>query len=349
MSSIWSKYVIRETLKVFFFFILSLYFLYILIDYSSRIDYYNSLSFGQICSYYIFTLSQKTELLIPFAFTVTVIKVLTSLNIHNEFVSMLMSGKSYKRLLAPLTVVALILTLFLYLNFQFLEPLAQKRIETIKQKRKKSSTSLIKSFILDDGSKLIFQDYDLTSKTLQNIYWIRSSQQIYYIQKLEPFTTPPVGHEVSIFNKNTSGEFQFIQKKELQALDEMQINFDPLVKTFFSLKTYSISALFYALHNPQALLNTPAAAILTQLNYKLIFPLLPLFILITLAPICTRFSRSVPTFLITALSIFALLSFYTLMDACYILSENKIIWPQVAMWVPLMLYFGYPTKKFISY
>lgn len=349
MISIWTRHLLKETIKIFSFFIFGLYFLYALIDYSSRIDYYNALPIKSILFYYVCILSQKTELLIPFAFMVTIIKVLSSINAHNELVSMLMSGRSYKRLLRPLFVFAAVLAAMLYLNFEFLEPHAQKRIQMIKQKKKADKNSKVKSFVLDDGSKLVFSNYDFENRNLEKVYWIQSPDKIYYMKKLFPYSSPPIGHFALEFEKKQNKYLTLTNRSDLKPFYDMQISFDPLIKSIWSVRTYSISSLIQSLHSKSILLNTDKAELLTLLNYKLVFPLMPIFILITLAPICTRFSRNSPTFLIYMGSIVVLLSFYTLMDAFYILSENKLIFPQIAMWIPLLLYFCYPTKRFLRY
>lgn len=349
MISIWTKHLLKETIKIFFSFIFGLYFLYALIDYSSRIDYYNSLPIKSILFYYVCILSQKTELLIPFAFMVTVIKVLSSMNAHNEFVSMLMSGRSYKKLLTPLFIFATFLAATLYLNFEYLEPHAQKRIQIIKQKKKGEKNSKVKSFVLDDGSKLVFSNYDFENRNLEKVYWIQSPEKIYYMKKLFPYSSPPIGHYTLEFEKKDNKYLTLANRSDLKPFYDMEISFDPLIKSIFSVRTNSISSLIQSLNSRSALLNMDKAELLTLLNYKLVFPLIPIFILITLAPVCTRFSRNSPTFLIYMGSIVILLSFYTLMDAFYILSENKLLYPQIGMWIPLLLYFCYPTKRFLSY
>ncbi len=349
MISIWTKYLLKETFKIFAFFILSLYLVYSLIDYSSRIDYYNSLPVLSVLYYYICVLSQKTELLIPFAFMVTIIKVLTSMNGHNELVSMLMAARSFKKLLQPLFVFATALSILLYLNFQFLEPHAQKQIQQIKLQKKKNKDSKVKSFVLDDGSKLVFSEYNFNDKCLEKVYWIQTPEKIHYMKKLYPYSSPPIGHFALEFQKNDTNELSLLNRTDLKPFHDMHMAFDPMQQSVFSVRTYSITSLVKYLKNPTILRNVDSAELLTLLNYKIVVPLLPIFTLIALAPICTRFSRSVPTFLIYMGAIIGMLTFFTSMDACYILSENKLIYPQFALWIPFLLFFCYPTKKFIRY
>ncbi len=346
---IWPRYLTREFLKVFLLFIFSFYFLYVLIDYSSRLEHFSSIYFSSILLHYLFIFSQKAELLIPFAFMVSLIKILFSVNQHNELTSMLMSGFSYKRLLSPLLWIALSLTALLYFNFEFFEPLAQKKIEMIKQEKNSKKEKRIKSFVLEDRTKLVFRKFNLARNSLEEVYWIKSPDEIYYMSELYPFSTPPIGHYVSEFLRDSNDDFELTSRKDMRPFNEMSLEFDPVIQSVFSVRTYSVSALIHALHDPKALLNINDYELLTLLNYKLLLPLLPILLYFVFVPICTRFSRSIPIFFVYMLSIGGLLSFFTLMDACYFLGETKVAPPQIIIWAPALLYFLYPIKRFLAY
>ncbi len=293
---IWPRYLTREFLKVFFLFIFSIYFLYVLIDYSSRLEHFSSISLSSTTLHYLFIFSQKAEVLIPFAFMVSLIKVLFSINQHNELTSMLMSGFSYKRLLSPLLWIALSLTTLLYINFQFFEPIAQKRIEMIKQEKKSKKEHRIKSFVLDDNSKLVFRRFDLARNSLEEVYWLKSPDQIFYMKELYPFSSPPIGHYVSEFTRDSNDDLELSSRLDMRPFKEMSLEFDPIIQSVFSVRTYSVTAILRALHDPKALLNINDYELLTLLNYKLLLPLLPIFLYFVFVPICTRFSRNIPVF-----------------------------------------------------
>lgn len=349
MTKIWSKYITHEFLKMFCLFIFSFYFLYILIDYSSRLEYFSSISISNTLFYYLCIFLQKAEILIPFAYLITVMRVLFAITSHNELTSMLMSGLSYKRLLSPLLWMACALSILLYLNFQFFEPMAQKRIETIKQEKKSHKEQRVKSFILEDTTKIVFRKFDLSKNSLQEVYWLKSPNQIYHIQELYPYSDPPIGHYVTEFKRNDQDELEMSERIDLKPFHEMKIEFDPIIQSIFSVRTYSISGLKAALKNPKVLLNVKEHEILTLLNYKLLLPLLPIFIFMTLAPICTRFSRHVPVFMVYMFAIGGLLSFFTLMDACYFLGQAKVLPATLIIWAPALLYFSYPIWRFSRY
>lgn len=346
---IWSKYLVLEFLKVFFFFIFSFYFLYVLIDYSSRLQYFSHISLVNTFYYYLCIFLQKAEVLIPFAFMVTLMRVLFSINSHNELTSMLMSGLSYKKLLSPLFGISIILSLFLYANFQFLEPGAQKKIEIIKQEKQSKKEQRIKSFVLNDRSKIVFRNFDLKKSSLGEVFWLKSPDHIYYMKELYPYSNPPIGQYVLEFKRDEMDNLILTNRADLIPFQDMLIEFDPLLQSVFSVRTYSITAIYRSLHNPKVLLNMNSHELLTLLNYKLLLPLLPIFLYFTLVPICTRFSRNIPVFFIYMLSIGGLLSFFTLIDACYFLGGTKLVSPLLVMWLPALVYFGYPVKKFWSY
>ncbi len=342
---IWNRALLQEAASFFFPFLFAFYFLYILIDYSSRIDHFQSVSFPAISLFYACTLSQKTEFLIPFAFLMTLLKILNGLHSHQGMTSMLTAGVSYKRLLSPLFAFAFFLTSLLYLNFVFFEPYAQKKLELIKQMRKyRKNDPAVHSFTLDDDSKLIFRKFNPIKKSLEELYWIRSADHFFYCKELFPYDSPPRALRCFEFRRRENDLLELTAAAEVQTFQEMHIDFDPLIRSTLSEKTLTLSDWFRILRGKKSVKNKNA--LITVMTYKLSMPLLPLLLLPALAPFCLRFSRVPKTFFIYLFSIAGLLSFYSCTDAFYILSENRILSPFVALWIPFIVYFFHPIKKF---
>lgn len=88
----------------------------------------------------------------------------------------------------------------------------------------------------------------------------------------------------------------------------------------------------------QALIDsTERPPVLTHLYYKLFAPLIPLLVLIAIAPISLRFSRSRPLFFIVAGSLFGLISLKVILDGLLILGETQVLPALVAMGSPIAL------------
>jgi lipopolysaccharide export system permease protein len=80
-----------------------------------------------------------------------------------------------------------------------------------------------------------------------------------------------------------------------------------------------------------------APKINTSLAFKLGIPLISPLIVIGIAPFCLIYSRQRHLFLIYAIGLFALFAVYMLLDSLTILSDNGVITPSLAVYVPLAL------------
>src|SRR5262245_50908672 len=102
---LWEKYVLREFLKVFFFFLFGFFFIYAIIDYSTHIQDFvhgKNLPVLKILQYYLFQFVKRADILIPLALLISTIKVLCQLNIYRELVAFQSAGIAQKKLLRPL-------------------------------------------------------------------------------------------------------------------------------------------------------------------------------------------------------------------------------------------------------
>ena len=132
MRKIWERYFISETLKTFFLFLFCFYGLYVLIDYAthaSSFRHYGNYSWLDIAYYYLYELVQRANVIVPFAILLAVIRTLCNLNVHHELVALLAGGIRIHSLLRPFLLVGLFFTALLYINTEFLMPLASNKLK----------------------------------------------------------------------------------------------------------------------------------------------------------------------------------------------------------------------------
>ncbi len=156
MSPILHRYFTRELLKVFFLFIFCFFFLYTLLDYTSRLSSLG-LNFSELVVMYSCILLRRIEILAPFALLVAGIKVLCQANVRNELVALRGCGLPLQRLLSPLLTVGLAFTALMYLNLQFAVPFAQRQIREIEDTysgRFKRSSHPVQGLSMNDGQHL---------------------------------------------------------------------------------------------------------------------------------------------------------------------------------------------------
>lgn len=335
----WQRYFFKEVAKIFSLFIFSFFFLYALIDYSTHVKAFHKehISFIEIFLYYLYQLTNRADILIPFGLLIAAIKVLTKASVHHEIVALVAGGIPLKSILRPFFGMAVLLMTLMYGNFQFLQPFSLHRLEYleehfIKHRSSKVPENIVCSMPLIDHSLLLYQQYDRSQETFSDAYWVKNFDEIFHIQTLYPFEKIPQGEFVDRLVRNAKGELELDSSHTNFLFPEMI--FDPIALFTESHPPHfqSLTQLFshmgwekigYGLHK----MSDREAEVATIFLYKLLVPFVCLLVIIIPAPFCLRYSRSVPIFIIYALSLFGLITFFTLLNASVILGKSQVIPP----------------------
>lgn len=347
VGKIWERYFLKEFAKIFFLFMASFCFLYVLVDYSihGRMFSKIGISLNEVFIYYGFHFVKKAEILIAFALTLATVKVLTSSNMHNELVALFVGGVKAKSLLRPFFIVSVFCMCFLYFNFEFLTPKALQALQEFKDVRLTEKTNnrqqkeSIHQMPLSDNSTIVYQSYDSNLKAFFDVFWIRSSDQIFRIKYLFPHGKDPLGYFIDHLIRNTEGRFILFESFEEKIFDEMRFDEELLRSALISPERQSLSQLWSNLSFSKRKLTDKEALILTTFSYKAIIPLICLLTIMAPAPFCVRFNRNFPVFLIYGMSIFLLISFFTFMDAAMILGESQTLSPVGVICFPVLFFF----------
>lgn len=354
-TKIWERYFLREVLKVTCLFIFSFYFLYILIDYSSRTSSFmeTHFDFGELLTYYYFIFIKRLEILLPFALLIAIIRTLCQLNLHNELVAMLAAGIKMKTILRPFIFVGLLFTGVMYVNMEILIPQTLQRVRIIEDthfdnadKTAPKRTLPVQSFTLDDDSTLLYQKYDSARDHFFDAYWVRSANDIYRIKYLFPDPDFTIGRFVDHLTRNETGRIEVVESFDTKLFSELHFEKETLMAMLRTPQEMPLSKLWQALPNDRRSLNDVEAQIVTWFYTRLTMPWLCLLAAIGPAPFCMRFTRALPVFLIYALGVFSLVAFYLIMDAAIIFAQGQVLPPAVAIFTPFTLFFGYFGWKF---
>jgi lipopolysaccharide export system permease protein len=281
--------------------------------------------------YYLATFAKRLDILLPFSILIATIRTLMNLQQRGELVAMLASGISKKTLLTPFLVVAVSSMIILYANYQWFMPEALQHIETFKDDVEKSEP---KEIMLSDGSKLIYSSYDRKTKTFQDIFWIRSADELFHMKSLDASSTPPQGAWVDHVKRSSSGQLVKVFSKESAPLTELHFDSKTLKNSVIPINEQSLSQLAY-----QAILyfnstSTKASEISATLCYKLTFPFMALLAFLAPAPFCLRFTRSTPLLMIYLIAISGLFSFNVLLQAAFVLGKSGVVAPYLAVGIP---------------
>lgn len=351
LTSIWERYFIGQMLKVFLMFLFGFYALFVLIDYSNHASSFKHyhFTFLEVVKFYAFEFLAHADVLVPFAILIACVKTLCSLNANNELIALMSSGLRLKRLLLPFIAFGLFFTFIIYFNTEVLQPLAAQyntKLDQSRAKAKQKKHLPIQQLTLEDGSSIIFQEYDETTKAFVDAYWVRSQDNIYRIQQLFPYMDVPKGNSVEHLERDADGLLLVTGKYPEIAFSDMHVNREKLTDTLASPDNQSISTLNNKLPNHEQELSEKEARLLTTFYYKLAMPWLCLIAILAPAPYCLRFSRTLPLFFIYSLSIFGLVAFYLVMDAASILGERQAVAPAVAIWTPFALFLAFFGFRF---
>lgn len=341
---LWERYFLRELAKVFFLFIFGFYFLYMLIDYTSRTGSLlgSTVTLSELALYYALTFLKRIDLLVPFGLMVGTIRALISFNIHHELVALLAGGIPLKRLLRPFLIAGFGCAALLYLNFQVLAPMAWSKIQQMEDRHSSVEGSRasrsIQDVTLNDGSFLLCQSYDSSRHFFFDTYWIRSVDEVWRIKYLHLGGETPIGNYVDHLARNAEGEFQLVDSFEERELTEMQFDEENLEAALLSPEELSLTQMWQRRPTHSREYNDKEASLLARFYARLAMPMLCILAVMAPAGFCVQFSRQVPVLMIYILSVIGIVTFYLIMDATLVIARAQVLPPLLAIFSPYALY-----------
>ena len=357
LIKIWERFVLKEIFKIFLLILCSFYFLFIIMDSSTHMEEIiknKNVPYSSLFFYYILLFSKLSPLLFPLALLISTVKVLCSLNKNNELVAMQAGGISLKKITMPFLFVSLILTAINYLNIEYSIPYSltytrqfEKKYFAKQTKRPPKKKSVF-VYQMDDGTRLIYQNYNSPEKSLFDVFWVLSSDEIWHMKTLTLEKPYPKGQFVDHIKRNSEGELEKKESYETYCFNTLSL--DPNGKTSVGnpIENRSISDLYHLLQTKTTFSISNKAAIKTHLYYKLFIPWMSFLVVIGAVPFCIHSRRYLKVFLIFSLTIFGYLAFYMILDSSIILGENRVISPFLAIYPFPILFFIFFGRKFLK-
>jgi lipopolysaccharide export system permease protein len=342
---LWQRYFWKEGLKVFTLALASFLFLFALIDYAfnARLFLGAQVPWHQVLLYYPCNYSKRAAILVAFCVLLATIKVLTTSNLNRELIALMAGGVAKKRLLGPFFGLAIGCTMLLYVNEEWLKPLALRHLEQIDskyvhQKTRKGALS-VNAIALPDGTHLIYQSFDHAKNAFYDLFWLRSSDDIYHMKYLLPKEGISLGLWVDHLVRNDEGSIvkaQSFPQIEFPALDFTR----PLLQQILQpAAEQPLSELAHHAFFESGKGATTVAELRGTFFARLLSPLLCLLAVLAVAPYCIRYDRNFPLFMIYAASIAGFVIVYTLINAATIVAINGVFTPLVALVTPIGLLF----------
>jgi lipopolysaccharide export system permease protein len=353
MTKLWQRYFFREILKVFFFFLFGFFFLYSLIEYSTHMDVFSknhNLQVREVVLYYVNQLLKRLDFMLPMALLLSTIKVLTTLSSRNEWTVLQAAGLSTRKLLQPFFAVACACSILNYLNFEYFLPSALRQLEEFRTAhfhgpRKTLRRQQIHLIPLKDNTKLLYQSYHKEKNALFDVLWIKNLDDIWRIKYLNADPENPTAQFVDHIVRNSAGFFE--KKESYPTLFLADLKWHPKMarQGLIPFEQRSLSDLYH-MHYQSKQNPYEAPKIATALSFKAAVPLMSPLLVIALAPFCLVYTRQRHHFLIYSLGLFGLFAFYMLLDSLTTLSDNGVITPAMAVFVPLALFASFFSWRF---
>lgn len=338
--SIWAKYFFCDTLKTILYLLTAFCTLYVLIDYASHSGtfHHHHIRFSprEFFIYYGAELVQKSEVLLPFAILIATIRVLTKLNLHNELIALLAAGIKVRKLLSPFLAIGLIGVLFLYLSEECFAPWLVATSRSIGEKQAgeqsmKLETPSAHRILLEDGTLLLFQTYSRLDQRFYDVWWVPSVNELWRIKTLD--LQPQVtGTEVELFKRDSSQALVSVKQMAVRNFPEIRFNQKRLLESLTRPEDLSLSTLAGKLTADVS--SEKEARLETAFWRKIFMPWLALLAVLGPAPLCLVFTRNLNTFFIYAVSMFALIFTYILLNASTTLADRQVFSPLPALLIP---------------
>ncbi len=166
------RYLVSQFLKVLFFSLLALSVIFILVNLIEQIDYFidRKAKLVDVTQFYLYSLPEVLALVIPVAMLLSTLFSIGILSKNHEITALKSSGNSLYRILTPLYILALVISILVILFKGYVVPYAnQKKVAIKKIKFEKiysaEQAQLIDLFVQGEGGWIFhFKIYDTKLK-----------------------------------------------------------------------------------------------------------------------------------------------------------------------------------------
>lgn len=342
-SKKWQRYFAFEFFKTFTFVLLIAFFLYTLIDFSSRKASFQShgmhFSFADIAQYYLLSFFKEINVLLPFSALIATIRTVSSLNRNRELIALLAGGISLKELMKPFLIIGILLSLTSTLNQEYFYPHALRKLRLMEAKKKlyskkrKEPAGAVKSITLEDGTTLLYSSFEQEEGVLGDVFWIKSIDDIYRMQELNLKSKNPLGIQVEHFLRKGTELLLASQEKE-RSFADLSLPHNFLLDTLAEKEELPLSDMVLIAPSPFHCVSDKECALMTTLLLRMVLPWINLIAVLAPLPLLIRHTRSQPMFLLFGASIFFLVFTFLLLEAAAILGRRQALNPAEAILLP---------------
>jgi len=295
--------------------------------------------------YYLCMLSYRLDMLLPFSIACTTAIVLSRRVRNNELIPLLNAGLSLKAVARPFFAVAALCSFILLINTQYIYPRAAHYHHQIVEseygrEKPQESSSQLGIVLGKEGSRLFFAKHNKKLQELYDVFWVRSTDTVFHIEKLSYFSDkPPEGSFVDLIKRDFKGRMHKMASYDSLELSELSLSYKELKMATADPHELSIFQLAYLVPRFGYSQSERAIESSIALYQKSLFPLLALLAFLIPAPFCLRFEKKVPQAVLLFFSLAALFSYLIIVQAFVVLVRAPICLPTPILLLPWVVAF----------
>lgn len=331
------RYLFKKLCKSFLVILGVLLFLFLLIDYALQAKTTVGGSLTLFATYYAAKLSSFASILLPFAFLLALLFVLNDLNNKRQWLALQACKITYRRLLRPFLLAALLISAFLWINNQYFARFAMlKPLEKKKTSYFSSSSEKVRALKLKAGGYIFFQSFNPDTKTLTDIFWLpEKDTTLWHMNFLQIGSNPVVAYDAKELAPDSQGAYFLKEVHDTLILPSFRFELPDDTEELLDTKEQSLLLLAKkACLFPQ---NDQEAKASTHFFMKLLTPLLPLLLLFAAVPSALRFTKNSSSFPLFAFWSAFYIVIVALIDASFFLGESLLLNPLLAITIPLLV------------
>ena len=345
---VWDNLLLKRILANVLLFLACFFFLYILIDYSSRISGIATMRHSPLLlfRYYGAVFVKRLEVLLPFALMLGTIRSFQVLYRERGFVAALGSGTGLRRLLRPFYLVGFFALVLLLASEQWFIPHALKEINAIESLHfyGKGIGEIHQKLAVqtEDGGRLFFARIEPFERTLTEVYYLPSWNEMVHMERLDLSKAVPEGQFVDFFSQ-TEGGWELQKREGLAHFPTLSIAWEELFGLVAQPNQLPITILIDKVQN-EGVSPLEMSEIATTLTKKLLFPALPLIVILALIPFGVSFSRNASFSALYGGGLFLFLTVYLSLSALQVAASPLLL---IIPFVSLALIVFFQQWKFL--
>ena len=342
------RYVLSEFIRLFTLTLSSLIFIYVIVLFFQKMQLFtkHQAPLYLIFEYFLYKIPEiMFEWTLPYGVLFATLLTLGTLSRHSEITAMKAGGVSLYRIISPLLLFALLVSLFSFIGNEYISPLAAQKTKYLLdvKVRKEEPSSFFKNFKIwyqGDGGIFDIQLLDPKQKVLKGLTFYKIDPEFRCIQRLDAREARWVNGKWQLLN-GTVRDFAEDGSMRTLPFTEMEISIKEDWESFQRVERRSEEMSYTELRTYIQRIRAAgydSTRYLVDLHAKVASPLLNLVMVLAGIPFALKTGRSGGLALNIGISVMigfvCGVTFYVFLS----LGKSAILPPLISVWTPIVLF-----------